>query len=74
MDWKKIFPNDISNRGSVSKLYKGLYKIDNSGSNIIYKWAKDFNRYLTKGDTWITGMLKKKKKKLNIIRYLGNAN
>ena len=48
-DWEKIFAKDISDKGSLSKIYKELLKANDKNTyDPILKWAKDFNRHLIK--------------------------
>ena len=48
---EKIFANDLSDKGLVSKIYKELIKIHSKETNnAIIKWAKDMNRNLTGED------------------------
>ena len=50
-DWEKIFAKDTSDKGSLHKIYKELFKTQQE-NNWIKKWAKDLNKQLTKEDIY----------------------
>ena len=48
-EWEKIFANDLSDKGLVSKIYKEFIKL-NSKKQSNHEWAKDMNKNLSEED------------------------